>query len=922
MFHACAKCGERFSSLGTSVGLRTESGAMAAADGRADLATGDRTVSREVMLRRQGEEDERRPLLGQDEAIRAIHGGIERAFALGAPSLVALEGPRGSGKTRLLFQAARSAAALDPRARVIYGAARKDRDGSYAPFSRILLDRFDVAPSTAPQVVRAQMSTAVSSALGTSNVIAVAETTHLLGHVAGVPFPDSPFLAPLQEKPHEVHVRARKAVKRVFEADAARRPTLLLLDDMHLADPPAWELVHCLAEVDGPLAIVLTGGPSIAENARRAKAAAGVTLGPIAPLGEADVRKLVASMVPALEDVPEPLPGAIAHRSQGNPRAVHELVFALWEAGLFVREGERIWFDVERLRDGDMPVTMEDAIRARLARLDPLERATVERAAIIGEVFWDGAVLGQMRSEEPHPGASSEPLAIWPDDADATALAEAFARLEERGFLEPEETTDLPGIREYRFSLPGTRSYLYESTPPETRVARHAAVARWLSVVTGARRNEYAGVIAPHLERAGQRIGAGRAYYTAGLHERASRHTARALSLIEKALELLPSDDAEVRIEALHEHGSLLSLVGQYDRAIQAFSEMLTLAWGIGARGKGGAALNRIARVHRERGEDEKALKVLERALALFRSAGDLRGVASCQDDLAQILMVRGQLDGAVVAAREALEIRRAHGDRRGEGLSLTTLGRLELRRGNVAAADALLRAGLEMRLATGDHEGVLQSYGALGRLCFERGDRAEAARAWQTGLVRAREAADRRSEALFLNNLGEALLLEGRLEAASEALQRAKEIARELGDRRASAEVERNLGRVAMRRGDPDAYDRLKEALRCAEAYGSKETIALVYRSLGQLEARTLFDGNRRTDGKAEESFLTSIDLFRELGNEKEAARSLMDLGQHMVERGDLDSARERLGEARAILRQMGLPEAELVSRLLDELH
>ncbi|MBC7171096.1 MAG: AAA family ATPase, partial [Polyangiaceae bacterium] len=628
-------------------------GALAVTDPAFEPTSDERAVSREVQIRPRVDEDAR-TLLGQDEALRVIRGGIERAFALGAPSLVSLEGPRGSGKTRLLFQAARSAAELDPRARVVFGAARKDRDGSYAPFSRILLDRFDVEAAAAPHVSRAQISAGISSALGTSNAIAVAETTHLLGHVAGVPFPDSPFLMQLEAQPHDVHARARTAVKQLFEADAARRPTLLLLDDMHLAELPAWELVLCLAEVDGPLAIVIAGGAPVNERAKRAKATAGAAVGSIAPLREPDVRKLLVAMVPALMDVPEALADALTHRSRGNPRAVHELVFALWEAGLFVREGEKIWFDVERLRDDDMPVTMEDAIRSRLGRLDTLERATVERAAMIGEVFWDGAVLGQARSESAVPGIPTDPLSIWPDDADAIALGLALDRLIEKGFIEPEERSDLPGVREYRFSHPGTRAFLYEGMAPEVRVARHAAIARWLSVIAGARRNELAGLIAPHLERAGQRIGAGRAYYTAGLHERAHRHTARALALVEKSLDLLPSDDAEIRIEALHEHGSLLSLVGQYDRSIQAFSEMLTLAFCIGARGKGGAALNRIARVHRERGEDAKALVVLERALDLFRAAGDLRGVASCQDDLAQILMLRGQLEAAIVAAREA----------------------------------------------------------------------------------------------------------------------------------------------------------------------------------------------------------------------------------------------------------------------------
>ena len=102
---------------------------------------------------------------------------------------------------------------------------------------------------------------------------------------------------------------------------------------------------------------------------------------------------------------------------------------------------------------------------------------------------------------------------------------------------------------------------------------------------------------------------------------------------------------------------------------------MLQLSWRIGARNKGGAALNRIARIHRQRGEDAKASQLFERALDLFRAAGDLRGVASTLDDLAQISRLRGDVDRAFAAASEALEIRRSHADARGEAVSLMTLG-------------------------------------------------------------------------------------------------------------------------------------------------------------------------------------------------------------------------------------------------------
>src|SRR5690606_10471895 len=179
--------------------------------------------------------------------------------------------------------------------------------------------------------------------------------------------------------------------------------------------------------------------------------------------------------------------------------------------------------------------------------------------------------LGQMRTEAPDDDRPSDPLALWRDEADVAALAETLARLEEKGFIESGDDGHRLGAREYRFSLPGTRRVLYASLDEAIRTRRHAIVARWLSVAAGRPRDELASLIAPHLERAGQRIGAGRAYLTAAIRERNQRQSARALAYVERALELLPTDDAELRIEALHLHGALLGTLGQYQRALEAF---------------------------------------------------------------------------------------------------------------------------------------------------------------------------------------------------------------------------------------------------------------------------------------------------------------------------------------------------------------
>ena len=376
------------------------------------------------------------------------------------------------------------------------------------------------------------------------------------------------------------------------------------------------------------------------------------------------------------------------------------------------------------------------------------------------------------------------------------------------------------------------------------------------------------------------------------------------------------------RIDALHQLGSVLTTTGKYDESIKAFSEMLELSHKLGARGKGGAALNRIARVHRMRGEEARAREVLVRALALFREGADLRGVASSLDDLAQVERLRGDIDAAQHAADEALAIRRAHGDKRGEAVSLTTITAIALSRGNLAAAEQAAQAALAIREEINDRAGITSSLNVLGALASERGDLERAEAFWKQALTEARKMADRRTQSFLLNNLGEALTTANvRLAEARSVLEAARDLAHELGDRRMIAEVERNLGLSLLKANDDKAEATLLRALELGKEYGGKEIIAEAHHAIGTLRARTLFDATGAVDRRAEEAFLTAIDAFRELGNEKEAARTLAELGMHMLERGDTEGAKERLRESRAIMRKIGLPDIERVDDILRSL-
>jgi tetratricopeptide (TPR) repeat protein len=865
-------------------------------------------------------EDVEPPTVGQDEASSAIRAGIETAFTQNKPTLVTLEGGPGSGRTRLLFHAAELAARMYPNARVLYGICRAG-DAPNAPFSRILLERFGVTPSSSPTAVRGLIATIVAETIQSTDAILVGETSHLVGHLAGIPFPDSPFLAGLEDRPDELRARSIAALKRFFEGDAKQRPVLVLLDNMHLAEEDAWDVLTALLQVDAGVSFVLAGSAPLGDRASRLVAPGGTALGPIAPLSEADVGSMLHILLPTLTEAPEPIVAALTHRSRGNPAALRELVFALVEAGLFRAGPLGIVPDLAKLESGALPVTIEDAIRARLSRLDDLERATLDRAAVVGEVVWDRAVLAMMRSERNEPGDLADPGSLWPDDDDEIALAHAFSRLVEKGFVELSTSAELADAREFRFVHSQSREYVYKQLSEETCAKRHSEIADWLTTTVERTREGVAAMTAPHLEKAGQARRAGRAYLQAAKDEQGRMHTQSALRFIERALELIPADDLARRVEALHVSGSLLTTMGRYDDAMKAFAGMLRLSWRVGARGRGGAALNRIARIHRMRGENELAEAFLTRSLVLFRHANDVRGVASSLDDLAQLERLRGNLERAHVSAQEALDIRRSNGDARGEAVSLSTVGMIQHSRGNLDAAEEAFREALKIRETIGDRSGTMQSLNAMGAVLFERGDREAAEQAWHAALQEAQQMADRRYQAMVLSNLGESLGLRGRPNEAKPFLLEARKLAAMIEDRMSMCEIERNLGLIALALDEDDAAEILDRALTMARAFAGKEVLAQAYAAAARGRARTLFDETGSVDRRAEEAYLTAIDLYRSLGNEREAARVVAELGRHFIERGDTEGAKERLREARAILRRLGAPDADRVEQTLLDL-
>ncbi len=856
-----------------------------------------------------------RPLLGQNAALDEISTQIGYAFANRVPSVTLIEGSAGAGRTRILERASEFAAKHYPRLRVFYAGCRNTEEGPYAPFSWLLLERFGITPASSPSTVREEMVRVARSVLGEADADEAVEVAHLLGHMAGVPFPGSDTLERLEASPSTLRERAGVALRRLLESDCGAGCLLVLLDDMHRAEHDAWQVLQTLVHARAPIAFVVAGDASIEARAELLGKQAKTALAHLEPLGDADVTELLKTLLPTLRQTPEPFIEALRHRSRGNPSALTELVRALEERGLFKPAPGGLEVDLDKLERGELPLTMGDAIRARLEGLDAPELAVLRHASVVGELFWEGALLALSRSEAPI--STRAPLDVWSAVSDEAQLAETLQLLEAKRFIVRLGEAKIPGLSEYTFQFTGARAVIYGEIPEAQRERWHATVAQWMTLAVGLPAEGLSAALARQLERAGRQVRAAEAYLKAAEEERARLRTSMALRHVEHGLPLLAPEEVRLRMRFLHEHGSLLTTLGRYDEAHVSFGEIVRLSFQVGARGTGAAALGRIARIHRHRGEHREALAHFEQALALFRSADDQRGVASTQDDLAQVHRLLGNLDRAIRSAHEALAIRISSQDARGRAVSHNTLGFIELDRGNFPDARSQFDAALGIRVSIGDHEGAVQTRIGLGKLAFHQGRLRDAQRIYTLALDSARELGSQRLQSYLATYLAEVHLANGAPEAAEPLLVEGQRVAIVLRDQRALSEIQRNLGLCALARSDPRAGQQLTAALSLAREYGTRHAIALAHRGIARWEARTF----PNPDAPAVTSYREAMRIFEECGSAHELAVTQAELGFHLIERGTVAEGREVLRQAYVTMKRLSLPELARVSETLAHL-
>lgn len=254
------------------------------------------------------------------------------------------------------------------------------------------------------------------------------------------------------------------------------RPTLLILEDIHMADRSSLELVESLRTTTSslPLLIVATADVAIEERgdldhltwlAATDDPFANSARLQLPPLSNVDSRLLAVSMLDKLTPAPLRLVDLLVAEAGGNAFYINQLIELFIALGA-IRPGDRWEVDMDKAERVRLPRKLKELIQQRVAQLPDLEQRLLEAGAVIGDTFWDEAVerllLGQV---------------------DLATVDEVLGRLVAKGFLSPEMTADLGRARAYRFQRRAVSEAVYDGLDADERSRFHLRAAAWLRAI-------------------------------------------------------------------------------------------------------------------------------------------------------------------------------------------------------------------------------------------------------------------------------------------------------------------------------------------------------------------------------------------------------------------------------------------------------
>src|SRR4051812_41720646 len=417
------------------------------------------------------------PMVGRDTELDLLQSVYERTARERRPHLVTIYGEAGVGKSRLTREFLSWTVSREPEPITLAGRCLPYGDGiTYWPLAEILKAHASILDSDPTDLAVEKVRKSGRDLFTLKLSSDPARATAALAYTIGLEDPDVSFV---DLDPKDVRAEVHAAWRSFFTALGERRPVIVVVEDIHWADPALLDLLEELTDrVAGPVVFLCPSRPDLSATrpgwggGRRNTSSVALD-----PLTAEESDELIRALL-AVDDLPPSVHDRILERAEGNPFFLEEIVRRLVDGGLIEHAGGR-WRASAGIEEVEIPDNVQAVLAARIDLLAATDKRIAQAAAVVGRVFWPGPVANLT-------GAA-------PGDLD-----DALRRLEDRELVLSRAGSSLAGQPEYIFKHVLTRDVAYESLPRKDRPPAHATVAAWLERTASDRAVEFAEVLAYH----------------------------------------------------------------------------------------------------------------------------------------------------------------------------------------------------------------------------------------------------------------------------------------------------------------------------------------------------------------------------------------------------------------------------------------
>ena len=347
--------------------------------------------------------------------------------------------------------------------------------------------------------------------------------------------------------------------------------------------------------------------------------------------------------------------------------------------------------------------------------------------------------------------------------------------------------------------------------------------------------------------------------------------------------------------------------------ALDPLNRALTLSVQLDNQEQKAATLHAMAVAYRMLNRPQDGLRNDEDALAIWRSIGQKRGIASSLNEIARTEVLLGKNKEALVNFQEALQIRRDIGDKRGLGDTLIDLGNFYDDRGDHDQALRMYKESLQIERDVGNESLQAACLNNIAGVYFAKGEY-EDARTYYLQALQLREKSKVPEDIVeTVHNMAETSVRMGDYDQAFSQYMRALDLRRSMNDTRGAGIESYTLGMILDYQGRFGAAINSKQAA-LSTFQDLKDKTYWMAEILGGYGQSLILAGR----GAEAKSYLDdALNLSRELKNDGMTSQTLSFQGDAAYYRGDSKAAGALYEQALQAASRSKEPDKVLIAKI-----